>query len=152
MILLLGFLLGWWWSRDTGIRGAGMILKNSNEELLLLQDVNTSLWSFPKGLYKSGDLAYFYTALREMTHDTTFQIDKDYVTIHGACRFGETMYFYGTLIEDRIRIPQINQGDSIEYKGMGWFSRAELPIAKDKDIEDWVSAGMPRMCWVHDEF
>ncbi len=151
MWFLLGFLLGWWMFADSGIQGGGVILKNSKDEFLLVQNARSGRWGFPKGTYESEDLAYYFTAIREMEEETTFQLNKDYVLVPGSCRYGNRMYFYGNLVEDRERIPKINTVFANEHRDIGWFHRNELPQYKNKDLTDWVSDGMPSICYLHDD-
>ncbi len=151
MWFLFGFLLGWWMFADSGIQGGGVILKNSKEELLLVQNARSGLWGFPKGTYEPEDMAYYFTAVREMEEETTFRVNTDYTLLPGACRYGKRMYYYGHLIEDQERIPKINTVFPNEHKDIGWFRRENLPQKKNKDLVDWVSDGMPSMCYLHDD-
>jgi 8-oxo-dGTP pyrophosphatase MutT (NUDIX family) len=151
MWFLLGFLLGWYMFTDSGIQGGGIILKNSKEELLLVQNARTGLWGFPKGTYESEDMAYYFTAIREMEEETTFRLHQDYTLEPGSCRYGKRMYFYGSLNEGTQNIPRINTVFANEHRAIGWFHRNNLPPNKNRDMIDWVSDGMPDRCYIHDD-
>jgi 8-oxo-dGTP pyrophosphatase MutT (NUDIX family) len=151
MWFLLGFFLGWWTFADSGIQGAGVILANSKNELLLVQNARSGRWGFPKGTYESEDLAYYFTAIREMEEETTFRLKEDYILESGSCRYGHRLYFYGKLIEDQERIPKINKVFGNEHRDIGWFDRESLPTLKNKDLLDWISDGMPSRCYHHDD-
>lgn len=151
MWFVLGFLLGCWIFADSGIRGGGVILSNSNDEILLVQNAKSGYWSFPKGKYENEDMAYYFTAIREMYEETSFQLNKDYRLVPGSCRYGDRMYFYGDLIEDQKRVPQINTVIPNEHKAVGWFHRTNFPEPRNKDIVDWISEGMPSVCPLHED-
>jgi 8-oxo-dGTP pyrophosphatase MutT (NUDIX family) len=143
MWILLGMFLGYILFGDSGLRGGGIILTNSKKELLLRQNARTGEWGFPKGTYEPEDMAYYFTAIRELEEETTFQAQKHYDIQPGGCRYGDKMYFYGTLIDSEV--PQNDQ------KGIGWFSRAALPDSLNKDTLEWISVGMPSSCYLHEE-
>lgn len=152
MWVLLGVCIGYLVFGNWGIRGGGIILTNSKNEFLLLQSTESGQWGFPKGPYKHEDMAYYFTAIREMEEETTLQAYTHYDILPGGCRYGNKIYYYGALNEG-IDTSAVKVNTLLENgpRNMGWFSRAALPDSMDRDILDWMSAGMPSACHIHEE-
>lgn len=149
---LFGMAFGWLLFAEPTIKGGGVILTNSNDEVLLVQNFRTGIWGFPKGHYEKEDGYYYQTAIREMEEETTFQLDKDYTLIPGSCRYGKRMYYFGKLIEDGVeRIPKINMKFPLEHLAVGWFSKDTLPERKNYDMISWVMDGKPKSCYNADD-
>ncbi len=147
MWFLFGLFLGWLFFAEPTIKGGGVILLNSKEEVLLVQNFRTGVWGFPKGHYEKQDGYYFQTAIREMEEETTFRFDQDYTLIPGSCRYGKRMYYFGRLIEDgNPRTPKINTRFPLEHLDVRWFSKKELPERVHVDLMNWVLDGKPNAC------
>lgn len=151
MWFILGFfLLGIYVFSDSTIRGAGVILKNDDNQILLIQDTITKKYGFPKGQYESDDYTYYQNAVREMKEETTLELDKDYSLTPGSCRFGNHYYFFGTLLHNNT-IPQINTVLENEHSDIQWFSLDTLPEKKTKGLKEWIEAGYPESCHHSDD-
>jgi 8-oxo-dGTP pyrophosphatase MutT (NUDIX family) len=146
MWILIGMVLGYILVRDSGIRGGGVIVTNSKDEILFLQNATSGQWGFPKRAYEPEDIAYYFTAIRVLKEETTFQAHT-YEIQPGGCRYGDTMYFYGTLTE----VPALKLDLQNEYRRSGWFHRIALPDSFHTDTLDWISEGMPSSCYLREE-
>ena len=147
MWILVGMVLGYILVRDSGIRGGGVIVTNSKDEILFVQNTTSGQWEFPKGAYEPEDIAYYFTAIRVLKEETTLQPQNNYEIQPGGCRYGDTMYFYGTLTE----VPAMKLPLENEYRGSGWFHRIALPDLLHTDTLDWISEGMPSSCYLREE-
>lgn len=145
---VFGLFFGWMLFAEPTIKGGGVILMNSKDEVLLVQNFRTGIWGFPKGHYEKEDGYYYQTAIREMEEETTFQVDKDYILIPGSCRYGKRMYYFGKLIEDdnKERIPKINMKFPLEHLAINWFSKNTLPEKMNYDMISWIMDGKPNSC------
>jgi 8-oxo-dGTP pyrophosphatase MutT (NUDIX family) len=149
MWILFGIFIGYLLFGESGIRGGGLIITNSKDEILLLQSAKSGKWGFPKGTYEPDDMAYYFTAIREMEEETTLQAQKDYTILPGGCRYGTMMYYYGTLNEEaEIAGIKINTRIQNEHQDVGWFCRTALPNSVNSDMMDWISIGMPSSCFI----
>lgn len=151
MWYILGiFLLGFYVLSDVGIRGAGVILKNKENQVLLIQDAVTEKWGFPKGQYEPNDFTYYQTAIREMKEETTLESEEDYTLTPGSCRFGNHYYFFGILLHNNT-VPTINTVLENELSDIQWFVEEDIPMKKTKGLKEWVESGMRASCYHSDD-
>ena len=149
---IFGLFFGWMLFAEPTIKGSGVILLNSQDQVLLVQNFKTAIWSFPKGHYEKEDGYYYHTAIREMEEETTFRVDDDYTLIPGSCRYGKRMYYFGKLIEDgKERVPQINTKFPLEHMDVQWFPKDQLPERMNYDIYAWIIDGKPNSCYNADD-
>jgi 8-oxo-dGTP pyrophosphatase MutT (NUDIX family) len=57
---------------------AGIILTNSKNEYLIVKDVRSGMYGFPKGGKEEFETFLFDTGVREMKEETGFEFGKDY--------------------------------------------------------------------------
>jgi 8-oxo-dGTP pyrophosphatase MutT (NUDIX family) len=80
---------------------AGMILYNARGQVLILRDINSGKWSFPKGKREYGETP-FHTAVRECAEESGLQLGVDYMatpTIH--MRGGGGIYYAGAVLSQQ---------------------------------------------------
>lgn len=97
---------------------AGMILYNSRGQVLVLQDIHSRKWSFPKGKREGSDCSPFHTAVRECAEESGLRLGTDYIaapTIH--MRGGGGIYYAGYVTTDEPAI-RIQPG---EITGWTWI-------------------------------
>jgi 8-oxo-dGTP pyrophosphatase MutT (NUDIX family) len=67
--------------------GAGLVIYHPTESaVLLVRDIRTNKWSFPKGRVESIDVDYMDTAVRETLEETGFIQYKHYVLKNNKSR------------------------------------------------------------------
>jgi 8-oxo-dGTP pyrophosphatase MutT (NUDIX family) len=82
--------------------GAGLILRNSKFNVILVRDARSSRWGFPKGHPEIEDKKLpINTAVRETYEETGLLPDVDYI-IDGANgkRIGKRVYFSGQCVRE----------------------------------------------------
>jgi 8-oxo-dGTP pyrophosphatase MutT (NUDIX family) len=124
--------------------GAGVILLRTTtegDEVLLVQNINTSRWSFTKGTHEPFDEDYRANAVREVWEEAGFTENIDYIVYSGPCFYGKRPYWFGHVQSSNL--PALLP---LEHRGINWFSlRTPLP-KPNKDLRAWISQGAPRLC------
>ena len=113
---------------------AGIILYRDNQ-YLLVQNRNTSKWSFTKGHSEPFDVNLLETATREVKEESGYLESEHYTIRAGPYEYGRSMYWYGEVYTTAPH-PTLKKD---EHFGIGWFTRPEIQLLRtNKDIRVWL--------------
>ena len=121
--------------------GDGIIIHNSNKEVLLVCDSRSGRWGFPKGHPENCDKKLaINTAVRECYEETGMCVINDYIIENmNPKRIGKRLYFSGILLNEAFRNHNLNRNEIIDIR---WWRLDEL-IANENilnsDLRCWLS-------------
>jgi 8-oxo-dGTP pyrophosphatase MutT (NUDIX family) len=101
--------------------GAGIILKDVNNRILLVLGREHSKWSFPKGHFERSDGTLKRCAERETMEETGLDVSIPKDARYWVC----SKYIYYFITTENIR-EFINRRDEEEITKVQWFSRDQL--------------------------
>ena len=126
-----------------GFRGAGVQILHGNR-VLLVQNLISGNWGFPKGHRESEDRTWMQTAIREVREETGYQEGIDYSLCSKEPElWGRRPYWTGTLL--RYSPIRINRS---EHRDGQWILIDDLhryPL--NRDLTDWYLSGSPIKCY-----
>lgn len=137
-----GIFVGWLFFCEPTIRNSGMILFNSQQEVLLVQQGIQDLWGFPTQYRIPQNMSFLEGATKALQQTTSFLPDEDYTILPGGCRYRSTMLFFGTVQTS----PKTPGAETVQ-----WFSVFNLPDYRTLVVQDWMNDGMPLSCGTNDE-
>lgn len=137
MWFLLGFITGWFLFAKPSIDHTGIVLFNSNEEVLLTRKELISVWEFPTYFFVPQNVSYLDSAITKFSEQTSLYSDVNYTLLSGGCKYATTFYFFGTLAHPDSFTPG---SDALQ-----WFSIHSLPN-HTWPMQLWIEDGMPVSC------
>jgi 8-oxo-dGTP pyrophosphatase MutT (NUDIX family) len=120
--------------------GAGLILRNSKSNVILVCDARSSRWGFPKGHPEFVDKKQpINTAVRETFEETGLLPDVDYVIdgLNGK-RIGKRLYFSGQCVRETF---DKSKQPSREISDVRWWPIDELfknEAILNSDLRCWL--------------
>jgi len=120
--------------------GAGLILRNSRLNVILVRDARSNRWGFPKGHPEHIDKKNpVNTAVRECYEETGLMPDKDYkIDVVNGKRIGKRIYFSGFCAIDAFDKSKMPEG---EISDVRWWSIDELfrnEAILNSDLRCWL--------------
>jgi len=127
--------------------GAGIILRNPKQQVILVRDARSGRWGFPKGHPEPSDKKNpINTAIRECEEETGLKPLTDYVIdITNAKRIGKRLYFQGLCLKetfDKAAMPER------EISDVRWWSFDELLLNEpilNSDLRCWIKKMRAKM-------
>ena len=121
--------------------GAGIIIHNSNKEVLLVCDARSGRWGFPKGHPEHCDKKLaINTAIRECYEETGMRIVHDYIIENmNPKRIGKRLYFSGILLNEGFRNHNLDRNEIMDIR---WWTLEELighETILNSDLRCWLS-------------
>lgn len=123
-------------------KGAGIQIMN-NENVLLVQNLGSGKWGFPKGHREPVDHTWRDTAVCEVEEETGLRENIDYmICSHVPDIWGSRPYWTATLIRNTpIRI------NTTEHRAVKWIPKKTLHYyVMNNDLRYWYVAYMPTKC------
>ena len=123
-------------------KGAGIQIMN-NEKVLLVQNLRSGKWGFPKGHREPVDKTWKDTAIREVEEETGLKENIDYmICSHAPDIWGARPYWTATLLRNTpLRI------NRTEHRAVKWIHKNTLQqYAMNNDLRFWYVAKMPTKC------
>ena len=120
--------------------GAGILLRNSKNQILLVCDKKSGRWGFPKGHPEQCDNKLpFNTAIRECLEETGLELNVDYVIENPTPkRIGKRIYFHGRSIKEHLEKTKIDRN---EIRDIAWWSFEDFKGRDDvlnSDLRCWI--------------
>jgi len=121
--------------------GAGIIIHNTNKQVLLVCDARSGRWGFPKGHPEHIDknLA-INTAVRECFEETGMRVVNDYIIESTTPkRIGKRLYFTGILLNEAFRNHNLDRN---EIQDVRWWNLEELILNEgilNSDLRCWLT-------------
>jgi 8-oxo-dGTP pyrophosphatase MutT (NUDIX family) len=120
--------------------GAGIIIHNSNKQVLLVCDARSGRWGFPKGHPEPQDKKIaINTAIRECYEETGMRIVNDYIIENlNPKRIGKRLYFTGILLNESFRSHSMNINEICDIR---WWTFEELvqnEAILNSDLRSWL--------------
>jgi len=123
-------------------RGAGVVLLNENR-VLLVQNLLSGNWGFPKGHRELSDLTWRHTAVREVEEETGYLEHVDYEICSDTPQlWGRRPYWTANAIQTpsiRVNTSEHRQGRWIPLESLRHFTL-------NRDLSDWHNQGCPILC------
>lgn len=125
-------------------KGAGVQIMNGNN-VLLVQNLGSGNWGFPKGHREPQDQTWRDTAVREVQEETGFKENIDYVICSDAPDiWGRRPYWTAAAL----RWGPLRMNIS-EHRALRWVHTSELrSYPMNNDLLNWYSAGKPTKCLI----
>jgi 8-oxo-dGTP pyrophosphatase MutT (NUDIX family) len=126
----------------TGFRGAGVQIMNG-DTVLLVQNLGSGNWGFPKGHREAFDTSWRETAVREVQEETGLVEGDHYVICSDEPDlWGRRPYWTATAIEmGPLRI------NTSEHRAVEWVPVSMLSMyKKNYDLSDWNAQGSRVKC------
>jgi 8-oxo-dGTP pyrophosphatase MutT (NUDIX family) len=120
--------------------GAGILLRNTHGQILLVCDAKSGRWGFPKGHPEPRDKKTpLNTAVRECYEETGLVAGEDYLidTVNPK-RIGKRLYFHGRIVKEIIERKTI---DTNEICDVAWWSMEDFVGRDDRlnsDLRCWL--------------
>ena len=123
-------------------RGAGVVILHENR-VLLVQNLLSGNWGFPKGHREPSDLTWRHTAVREVEEETGYLEHIDYeICQDGPQLWGRRPYWTA----NAIRTPPIRVNTS-EHRQGRWIPLDSLRhFNLNRDLSDWYGQKCPIKC------
>jgi 8-oxo-dGTP pyrophosphatase MutT (NUDIX family) len=123
-------------------KGAGIQIMNK-ENVLLVQNLGSGKWGFPKGHREPVDQTWRDTAVREVEEETGLKENIDYmICSHAPDIWGARPYWTADLLRNtplRINIT--------EHRAVKWIPTMTLHYyVMNNDLAHWYVADMPVKC------
>ena len=120
--------------------GAGIIIHNTNKQVLLVCDARSGRWGFPKGHPEHCDKNMaINTAIRECHEETGMRVVYDYIIESTTPkRIGKRLYFTGILLNEAFRNHNL---DKNEIQDVRWWTLEELlgnEAILNSDLRCWL--------------
>lgn len=125
-----------------GFRGAGVQIMNG-DTVLLVQNLGSGNWGFPKGHREPSDLSWRETAVREVQEETGLLEGVQYrICSEKPSLWGRRPYWTATASEwGPLRM------NASEHRAVQWVPVSKLKrYQKNYDVTDWYSRGHPVKC------
>jgi 8-oxo-dGTP pyrophosphatase MutT (NUDIX family) len=123
-------------------RGAGVVILHENR-VLLVQNLLSGNWGFPKGHREPSDLTWRHTAVREVEEETGYLEHVDYEMCSEAPQiWGRRPYWTANAIQTpliRVNTSEHRQGRWIPLENLRHFNL-------NRDLSDWHNQGYPILC------
>lgn len=123
-------------------RGAGVVILNENR-VLLVQNLLSGNWGFPKGHREPFDLTWRHTAVREVEEETGYVEHIDYeICSDDPELWGRRPYWTATALQTppiRVNTSEHRQGRWIPLENLRHFNL-------NRDLLDWYSQKCPVKC------
>lgn len=121
--------------------GAGIIIHNKNNQILLVCDARSERWGFPKGHPEIEDKkTAINTAIRECLEETGMKIVDDYIIENShPKRIGKRLYFTGICLKEGFINHKVNLN---EIKDIRWWTFEELCLNEgilNSDLRCWLT-------------
>lgn len=125
-----------------GFKGAGVQIMNG-DNVLLVQNLGSGNWGFPKGHREPSDLSWRDTAVREVEEETGL-VEGTHYTI---CSEKPTLWGrrpYWTASANELGPLRMNAS---EHRAVKWIPLSNLKrYQKNYDLTHWYSHGHPVKC------
>lgn len=121
--------------------GAGIIIHNTNKQVLLVCDARSGRWGFPKGHPEHIDKNMaINTAVRECFEETGMRVVHDYIIESTTPkRIGKRLYFTGILLNEAFRNHNLDRN---EIQDVRWWTLEELVLNEgilNSDLRCWLA-------------